>query len=164
MKAKWDKNVQCEDVRPGPLSLPCSFWALSHVSPPLPRLRLSVPIHLPLPLPLPHSFAPPDGVFLRRPVTQLNVSGLLPVSFFSLFTLFLWSCQVTRTVQNSNCSCLSYENMHFSSLSLSLLSLFVSARARHLSHLYIRCGSGCKIAWGRAWWLATLIVVTSQIE
>lgn len=101
------------------LFLSLALSGLFPVSPP-PLLRLSVPIHLPLPLP--HSFAPPDGVFLRRPVTQLNVSGLLPVSFFSLFTLFLWSCQVTRTVQNSNCSCLSYENMHFSSLSLSSLS------------------------------------------
>lgn len=65
------------------LFLSLALSGLFPMSPPS-LLRLSVPIHLPLPLP--HSFAPPDGVFLRRPVTQLNVSGLLPV--FSLFCVY----------------------------------------------------------------------------
>lgn len=49
---------------------------------------------------LSHSLTPPNAVFLHCSLTQLNVLGLLPISLFlSVFILFLWSCQVTSTVQ-----------------------------------------------------------------
>lgn len=91
-RAKWDKNVQCEDVRPGPPSL-----SLSGLSPP--HFSLLLFIWLSQLIFLSHSFTlSPFQMMCFCTVTQLNVFGLLPISF-SLFTQFLWSCWVTSLVQ-----------------------------------------------------------------
>lgn len=145
-RAKWDKNVLCEDVRHGPLS---GLFPIS-----LPPFFLSVPIHLSLPLT--HSSKCCVSPLFSHPAKCLGP----PPHFFVSFCVYPVSLELPSNKHSAEIQIVCVwlmRRIHFSCSFLSLSLHRPGPWAMCVSHETVQ-------AEGKLLWLAKLKVVMSQIE